>query len=173
MCMSCVYRRVCRGILLPRRLRVRERRHQCWQLYDDAKDVHVRCRLVLPRWVSYRLRRRLPCWKFLRGCFGGASELHRGVLLSRELRVREWRHKCGHLHRIPQAVYCWLLLSCRLTVRQRRDKCGHLHDVRKGVYCWILLPRGLTVRQRRHKCWQLYHVPKAVRRGVRLPLGLD
>ena len=66
-------------------------------------------------------------------------ELQRGVLLPRELRLRQRREQFSHMHDVSKDVQRRLLVWCRLDERDRRRGGWRVH-------CGVLLSRGLQQR---------------------------
>ena len=85
-------RPVQRGVLLHRGLRVRQRRHRRWSVRHGAKGLHLRCWVLLSRRLDGECGQRLPRGQLLRGGRRGIGVVLRGLLLSRELRVRQRCH---------------------------------------------------------------------------------
>jgi hypothetical protein len=85
-------RPVQRGVLLHRGLRVRQRRHGRWSVRHGAKGLHLRGWVLLSRRLDGECGQRLPRGQLLRGGRRGIGVVRRGLLLSRELRVRQRCH---------------------------------------------------------------------------------
>ena len=171
-------RRVHRGVLLPRGLRLRQRRHRCQHVRRIAEDL--RRGILLPRGKHKRYSRYVPR-RHLRGRTGwiwdcGVSgavhcERYRGV----HLPARSYeRNRCflrqsarfdvysiEHFHAlrgggllVPRTFHISYRARLRLGVVRHCCGCRDLYFlcVRRGVHCaaWLQLPRGVhrRVRQR-------------------------
>ena len=111
------------GVLVPRGLRLCQRRHRCRHVRRISQDLQRG--LFLHRGLRVRERRHGRC--HVRRV---SRVLQRGVLLQRGLRF-------------AKSVLLWVLLPRRLRVLQRRYRSAHLHDGAKGVQRGLLLPHQL------------------------------
>jgi hypothetical protein len=62
--------------------------------------------------------------------------------------MRQWGHKCAHLHYVPQDVFARVLLSREICMRQWGHRCAHLHYVPQDLFCRVLLHRRCRLGHR-------------------------
>ena len=174
-----------RGVLLPRRLRLRERSHKCRHLHDDSQSMHLCGRQLLPRGVRYNGGRHMYRGFVLHGYWRGAGAVQRGCLwLDRSIG--------GHLQRRVQRG---LLLPRR---RDDGNRGWYWRPVHMRCRRGHVLPGGCDDRHVLHRvhrwivlCWQRcnsYHMhcrvllpckrlhrhrQRAVHRGLLLPRWRD
>ncbi len=166
-------------VLLPPRVRLRQRRHGRGHVQHLSEVVHSG--LLVWYELGYRYER---------------GPVHRRVLLPCSIRVRERRHGRGHVFDGPQDVqrglrvrHGFLFRNAGAVWQRELLRCGswHGHAVSRGLIRWlydtlvvglhrslfarILLPARVRVPERRHGRGHVRRVPKDVQRGVLVRCG--